>query len=104
MKLENDDEEYYVDYAADVAYDWLVNCFYTNWYEQVKEKYESEIYAGHLDKMERVYAKNGGPYILGEKVNSRGLLTVFVRSNHGYFADFLCRLSRVPLLAQQQVL
>ncbi|KAL1926642.1 hypothetical protein VTP01DRAFT_5537 [Rhizomucor pusillus] len=69
LKFENDDEEYYVDYAADVAYDWFTNYLYCNKGEQVKENYDKERYAQHLDKMERVYAKNGGPYVLGDKIS-----------------------------------
>lgn len=68
MKFENDDEEYYADYAADVAYDWYSEYVYAAYYEDFKKKYEDR-YAGHLDKMERIYAKNSGPYILGEKVS-----------------------------------
>lgn len=67
----NDEESYHLDVVSDIVRDQfgsLFPLFFSKDEEKLQEHFEKDV-KKYLAAYERIYAQNGGPYILGEKVS-----------------------------------
>ncbi|KAI8147291.1 class gamma glutathione S-transferase [Fennellomyces sp. T-0311] len=81
----NDDDEHYIDMAADFSKDWHITSLKALFSQDqaVKETFVNVDEPKHYERFERVYGLRGGPYLMGDEITYADFLVYHNIDNDG---------------------